>query len=68
MDLRHLAVILDTGHRYAQKWAGPQDAALVQALAAMTEMAVHYASEPDGGTLFPLDEEFAKLAERQGLQ
>lgn len=34
MDLRHLAVILDTGHRYAQKWAGPQDAALVQALAA----------------------------------
>lgn len=64
MYLRHLAVILDTGHQYAKKWAGPGDAALVAALSAMTEMAVHYAAQPDGGTLFPIDEEFTKLAER----
>jgi hypothetical protein len=64
MDLRHLAVILNAGREHANKLAGPADAALVSALTAMTELAVHYAAQPDGGTLFPIDEEFAKLAER----
>jgi hypothetical protein len=64
MDLRHLAVILDTGRDHANRLAGPADAPLVAALSAMTEMSVHYAAQPDGGTLFPIDDMFAQLAER----
>jgi hypothetical protein len=60
LDLRHLALILRAGKRAAD---GMQDAALCVALDAMTEMATWYAEHPDGGTLFPVDEDFARLAE-----
>lgn len=64
MDLRHLALILDAGHKKAREWAGPTDAALVSALSAMTEMAVYYAQRPDGVPLIPVDDDFAALAAR----
>jgi len=60
-DLRHLALILHAGKRAADTL---QDAGVSAALDAMTEMAAWYAEHPDGGTLFPVDEDFAKLAER----
>lgn len=64
MDLRHLALILDAGRRKARDWAGPSDAALVSALSAMTKMACYYARYPNGGTLIPVDDDFAALAAR----
>jgi hypothetical protein len=61
MDLRHLALILDAG---AQKAREMEDAALHASLSAMTEMAVHYALHPDGGSPFSLRRDFADLADR----
>lgn len=60
-DPRHLALILRAGQRAAESM---RDAGLSAALDAMTEMATWYAEHPDGGALFPVDEEFAKLAGR----
>ena len=61
MDLRHLAVILDVGAKAARELDDP---ALHYTLAQMCEVATVFALHPDGGTMLPLDELFAPLAER----
>lgn len=61
MDLRHLAVILDVGAKAA---ADLDDPGLSNALTHMCEIATVYAMHADGGSIFPLEEAFAALADR----
>ncbi len=59
--MRHLALILDAGRKAAEDLEAP---GLSHALAHMTELAVIFAEQPDGGSVYPVDEIFAELAER----
>jgi len=63
MDLRHIAVILDSGAKAAEQI---QDAALHKTLSAMTETTVRLilGANNGGGFRPAIDEEFAELADR----
>ncbi|MEU8158136.1 hypothetical protein AB0B94_31160 [Micromonospora sp. NPDC048986] len=63
VDLRHLALIFDQGRKGAEQVG---DAGLAQALWFMTEAAVGYHQNFDGG-VWNLEEDFAQLVKRIGL-